>query len=102
MAVGLFSFSESRCSIAVCLATHYSPFFFFSKFPEKVAPIWNLIHLFPPLVWLIVFISITMVTLMFYFSSYIYCKMGIEKNIIQEEITLVPIRCEVTDAYLNH
>ena len=92
MAIGSFGFTEQRCSVTVCIATAYVPTHFFSKFPGRVSPIWNLAKLFPPLIWVLVFVSIILVTLMFQFSSYIYQKMGLRKSIISEEMVLIPLR----------
>ena len=92
MAVGTFGFTVQRCFVTVCIAMQHSQSHFFSKYPERVTPFWNLVQLFPPLIWGLVFASIILVLLMFKMSLFIYSKMGCEKSIISKEMVLIPIR----------
>ena len=92
MAIGTFGFTVERCTVTVCIATQNTPYHFYSKYPERVAPTWNLVNLFPPFLWGLVFVSIILVISMFQFSTFLYSKMGFEKNIVSEEMVLIPIR----------
>ena len=92
MAIGAFSLGAERCSVANCLEMDFSPMFFFSKYPEKVSPIWNLTLLLPPLIWLLFFLTLMLVILYFLYSTFIYKKMGLQKHLIWEEIILFPAR----------
>ena len=92
MAIGRFVFSVERCSVTACISMDYSPYYFFSKYPERKDPIWNLVNLLSPLIWGLVVISIILVILMFKMSSFIYTKLGHRKSIMTEEMVLIPIR----------
>ena len=92
MAVGLFSFIPARCHIALCIPVTYTPTTFYSKFPEKASPVWNLLYLFPPMIWGLTLLCIILVVITFLFSSFIYSKIGNRKSLILEEIVLVPTR----------
>ena len=92
MAIGWFAFDTRRCTDAACIETNFTPFYFFSKFPDKVTPIWNLIRLFPPLIWGLTFISIVLVAAFHFLASKIYAKMGLEKSLIHMEVKMMPTR----------
>ena len=92
MAIGNFGFSIERCMVTVCMENDINQFYFFSKYPERIAPTWNLIQLFPPSIWGLVFVSILMIVLFFHVSSWIYYQMGLEKDLFKEELVLVPVR----------
>ena len=47
----------------------YSPLYWFSRYPSKIAPTWNLLKLFDPQTWILTFISILSVTLCFCISA---------------------------------
>ena len=88
-------FTIGRCKYYACIANSYQPFYFFSKYPEKVSPIFNLVYLFSPLVWGLTFISLLVVVFLFTFSSWIYSKLGFREHISEEEILLYPFRVRV-------
>ena len=44
MAIGNFIFDSRRCDVGLCLENSYGPVFYYSKFPEKIPPIWNLLR----------------------------------------------------------
>ena len=88
----MFGFSQERCLIACCLEMQNSYDFFFSNYPGKVDPTWNLIYLFSPLIWGLVIGSILMTYFVFKISSNIYAYMGMSKSLFYEEMVLVPVR----------
>ena len=92
MAIGSFMFDNGRCSVTICLAMDWAPDYLFSKYPDRVAPVWNLVNLFTPLLWGLVFVSIILVFLFFQLSTFLYSKMGFRNSIVSEEIVLIPIR----------
>ena len=92
LAISVYGFTAQRCSVTVCIAIQQTQSNFYSKYPEREAPIWNLVNLFPPLIWGLVFASIILVLLMFKVSSFIYSKMGFGENIVSEEMVLIPFR----------
>lgn len=92
LAVGLFQFTEQVCAVTLCIEMDYGPLYLFSKYPERVAPFWNLIQLLPPLIWGLILISIILVIFIFQLSSLIYSKLGLKKNIIFKDLVLIPVR----------
>ena len=92
VAIGNFMFDRARCSVVQCCECNYQPFYFNSKYPERADPIWNLVRLFPPMIWMYIWLCISGIVLFFAISSKCYTKMGFKKNLIQEEIEIVPIR----------
>ena len=92
MAIGNFQFTEGRCTVGVCIAVDYGPHYLFSKYPASVAPLWNLVMLFPPLIWAMVLVSIILVLAVFQLSSIIYSNLGFKESIINCELVLIPTR----------
>ena len=85
--------SFDRCKRYECIPNSYQPFYLFSKFPEKVSPIFNLVNLFTPLIWGLTFMSVLLAVFYFTFSSWIYSKLGFGEHISsEEEILLYPFR----------
>ena len=95
MAVGTFFITLQRSTIGLCMEGMIQPLFFWSKYPEKVAPIWNLINLFPGDAWLFTFSSLALVTLFFTLSAKLYGKLGLKKRLQSLEIVLVPFTVKV-------
>ena len=95
LAIGDFAFGLSRCTTGLCLENGYGPMNFFTKYPPKSPPMWNLINLFPPLIWGYTFLSIFFILLFFIISTKLYSKIGLRENIITEEILLVPFRIKI-------
>ena len=88
-----------------CIANQYQPYYFFSKFPEKVSPIFNLVKLFTPLIWGLTFMSVLLAVFYFTFSSWIYSKLGLREHISgEEEILLYPfrVRMMLTNISINN
>lgn len=46
VAMSRFLYSAERCSVGACLESSYLEYYFFSKYPEKVSPTWNLIRFY--------------------------------------------------------
>ena len=92
LAVGVFALSPERCEVCQCIENDFNPRNFYTKYPAKVAPIWNLINLVPPDIWMYIFLSLFWVVIFFLISSKVYTKMGFRSYLGQEEILLVPIR----------
>lgn len=92
MALGGFGMNIDRCGVASCMEIGFFPTNFFSKYPGMQSPVWNLITLFPPLIWGLVLICLILMVMFFSISSKFYEKIGMEKYLIHEEILLVPIR----------
>ena len=69
----------------------YLPDYWFSRYPAKVAPTWNLVKLFDPPSWLLIVLSIISVTLFFFIAARIGTShFGIRT--FMEEIILSPFR----------
>ena len=76
---------------ALCLPVGYNPFNWFTRFPHKESPILNLVKIFTPFVWLLVFISLILVVVFLKIS----CKIGQVHGLKSKpvEILLFPARC---------
>ena len=62
--------SEARGKISTCApSTNYLPEYWFSRYPAKVAPIWNLLKLFDRTSWILILLSIISVTIFFFISG---------------------------------
>ena len=72
-------------------ATAYYPYYFFTRYPQKITTLWNLKNLLTPGSWLMYFITIICIILYIKLSAYVGRILGL--NTITEEITLVPFRC---------
>ena len=69
----------------------YSPLYWFSRYPSKISPTWNLLKLFDHQTWILIFVSILSVTLCFGISARIGSSyFGIRT--FTEEIALSPFR----------
>ena len=61
---------EARGKIASCApSSTYAPEYWFSRYPAKVAPIWNLLKLFDRTSWILILLSIISVTIFFFISA---------------------------------
>ena len=99
MAIGNFLFDEKRCSVATCLEMMYQTKYFFSKFPSRVAPMWNLSKLLSPIQWSFTFASIFLVLSFFVFSAKVYSFIGFKKDIKNIEVILMPVRLGTKTKY---
>ena len=70
----------------------YESKYFFSKYPAKVAPMWNLTKLLSPFLWICTFVSIFVVFSYFVLSAKVYSIIGFKKDLKYEEIILMPFR----------
>ena len=82
----------SRGKVAVCApGFKYMPDYWFSKYPGKVLPTWNLLQLFDRTSWILIFVSIVLVTIFFFIAARIgTTHFGIRT--FMEEIILSPFR----------
>ena len=69
----------------------YLPENWYSKFPAKTAPTWNLLKLFDTTSWMLIFLSILSVTIFFHIAAKIGTKFFGVKT-VGEEIILSPFR----------
>ena len=92
MTEGSYGCYESRGKVAVCApGFSYMPYYWFSKYQAKIAPTWNLLNLFDRTSWILIFISIILVTIFFFLAARIGTKhFGIRT--FTEEIILSPFR----------
>ena len=89
----IYAFDMWNCQNYECISNSYQPWYFFSKYPDEVSPIFNLVYLFTPLIWGLTFMSIFGMVFFFYFSSWVYSKLGYGKHISgNNEIILCPFR----------
>ena len=88
----MLDISHTRGKISICApGTNYLPEYWFSRYPAKVAPTWNLLKLFDGTSWILIFLSIVLVAIFFYIAARIGNKyFGI--RISMEEIILSPFR----------
>ena len=89
---GSYACFASRGKIAICAPGFlYLPRYWFSRYPAKVAPTWNLVKLFDTPSWILIFASTTSVTLFLFFAARIGTSyFGIRT--FMEEIILSPFR----------
>lgn len=92
MSFDCFIFSRERCQVGECITTSFEPFYFFSKFPDKVSPIWNLTNLFKPSVWFLTFLSISLTLTYFTISIWIYSKLDHAQDFTSRDLVLAPFR----------
>ena len=83
---------HGRATVAICApGFNYLPYYWFSRYPAKVSPIWNLVKLFDQTSWILIFVSIALVTIFFFIAARIGTKyFGIQ--ISMEETILSPLR----------
>ena len=90
---GLFSLDVDQPAIGVAFSpgSSYLPVYYFSRYPDKVAPTWNLLKLFDTPSWILIFTSLISVTIFFFIAAKIGTTyFGIRP--IMEEIILSPFR----------
>ena len=92
LGVNIFIFDIPRCSVGYCIENNFQPFYFYSKYPEKLDPTWNLLRLFPPLIWAWTFASISATVIFFAVSAGVYKKMNMGYLLGEAEIGLFPFR----------
>ena len=87
-----FGCFQARAEIGICApGSRYLPNYWFSKFPSKTSPVWNLLKLFDPQTWMLVFASIFSVTIVLYISARIGTSyFGVRPDTV--EIVLSPFR----------
>ena len=87
---------HGRGTVAVCApGSQYLPYYWFSKYPEKRSPAWNLVNLFTPMSWMFTFLSILSVSMFFLVSARIGASyFGLQT--FREEIILSPFRSTLT------
>ena len=84
--------TRARAQVALCApGANYLPEYWWSRYPAKVPPTWNLLKLFDPQSWLLIFLSILFVSIVFFISAKIGTYyFGIRT--FTEEIVLSPFR----------
>ena len=92
IAPGNYACYHGRGTVAICSpGSTYLPHYWFSKYPAKVSPTWNLVKLFDPSGWIFIFVSIFSVTSFLFFSARIgNSYFGIQTLTV--EIILSPFR----------
>ena len=80
-----------RSTVAICApGLTYLPHYWFSRYPAKIPATWNLVLLFDPPGWTLLFLSIIGVTLVFFLSARLGTHFGIRT--LNEEIIFSPFR----------
>ena len=89
---GNYGCFPSRGEVAACAPGFtYLPDYWWSRFPAKVDPTWNIVKVFDPMSWLLIFLSILFVSMIFFITARIGTRhFGIRT--FYEEIILSPIR----------
>ena len=83
---------HGRGTVATCApGSTYLPENWYSKFPAKTAPTWNLLKLFDTRSWMLIFLSIFSVTIFFHIAAKIGTKFFGVKT-VAEDIILSPFR----------
>ena len=89
---GDYSCYASRGEIAVCApGLLYLPEYWYSRYPAKVPPTWNILKIFDPPSWIFIFISILLVSIIFFLSARIGTSYFGVKTVTLE-IVLSPFR----------
>ena len=89
---GYYACFHSRSTVAICAPGFtYLPDYWFSRYPAKIPATWNLVLLFDPPGWTLLFLSIIGVTLVFFLSARLGTKFGI-RTFEEEEIIFSPFR----------
>ena len=96
VAPGNYACYHGRGTVATCAPGRtYIPVYWFSKYPEKRSPTWNLVTLVDPISWMCTFLSIIFVSLFFLVSARIGASyFGLQT--FREEIILSPFRSTLT------
>ena len=83
---------HGRSTVAACApGSTYLTGYWFSRYPAKVAPTWNLLKLFDPTSWFLIFASIALVTIFLFIAARIGTShFGI--RVFNREIVLSPFR----------
>ena len=83
---------HGRGTVATCApGSTYLPENWYSRFPAKAAPTWNLLKLFDRTSWMLIFLSILSVTSFFYIAAWLGSRYFGTKT-VAEEIILSPFR----------
>ena len=90
MCVQGFNCIYGRSVQALCLPVGYNPFNWFTMYPDRVSPIFNLVKIFTPLVWLLSFASLILVVVFLKISCKIAKVYGLRANTV--DIVLCPER----------
>ena len=92
MSPGDYYCSLGRSTVGLCApGFSYLPDYWFSRYPAKVAPTWNIVKVFDPVSWLLIFLSILFVSIFLFFSARIGTRHFGIRTVI-EEIILSPFR----------
>ena len=87
-----YSCYHGRSTVAICgPVTQYVPEYWFSKYPARKSPIWNLLIIFDKISWFWTFLSIHSVSIFFLISAKI-CSSCFWIQTFSEEIILSPFR----------
>ena len=83
---------RARAQVALCApGANYLPEYWWSRYPAKVPPTWNVVKLFDPPSWTLIFTSIIFVTIFFFIAARVGTSyFGIRT--VHEEIVLTPFR----------
>ena len=97
----MYSCYHSRGIVAACAPGRvYLPEYWFSRYPAKVPPTWNLVNLFDTQSWILLFLSILFVSIFFFISAKIGTShFGIPT--FNEEIILSPFR-QILDLQIDN
>ena len=70
MTPGDYACMYARGKVATCAPGFgYLPEYWWSRYPAKVPPTWNVVKLFDPISWLLIFLSILFVSIFLIFSA---------------------------------
>ena len=88
----MYSCYPARGKVAACAqGAVYLPEYYFSKYPAEADPTWNIVRVFDPVSWILLFLSIFSVSIIFFVSARIGTRyFGIRT--FTEEIILSPFR----------
>ena len=83
---------HGRSTVAICgPPAQYAPEYWFSKHPDKISPVWNLLTIFDGFSRFLTFLSLLSVTIFFLLSAKI-CSQYFGIQTFSEEIILSPFR----------
>ena len=67
---GDYNCNHERTTVGICASGYtYLPYYWFSRYPAKVVPIWNIVKVFDPMSWILIFLSILFVSIIFFVSA---------------------------------